>query len=44
LTAWLLSFGEEARLIKPDWLVQEIKQIINGMKRQYRNNEQSLLK
>ncbi|MDD2390204.1 MAG: WYL domain-containing protein [Desulfobacterales bacterium] len=43
LTAWLLSFGEDARLIKPDWLVKEIKRIINGMKRSYRNKEQSSL-
>ncbi len=36
-TAWLLSFGAEARLLKPDWLVKDIKRIINGMKRHYRN-------
>jgi len=39
LTGWLLSFGAEARLISPDWLVKDIKRIINGMKKQYRNKE-----
>jgi len=24
LTAWILSFGEDARVIEPDWLVEEI--------------------
>lgn len=38
-TAWLLSFGVEGRLLKPDWLVSEIKRSINGMTRNYRNNE-----
>jgi predicted DNA-binding transcriptional regulator YafY len=43
-TAWLLSFGAEGRLLKPDWLVSEIKRSINGMKRNYRNKEQPSLK
>jgi hypothetical protein len=38
--AWLLSFGPEGRLLKSDWLVDEIKRSINGMKRNYRNKEQ----
>jgi predicted DNA-binding transcriptional regulator YafY len=25
LIAWLLSFGDEAKLIKPDWLVEEVR-------------------
>ncbi|MEI7638328.1 MAG: WYL domain-containing protein [Syntrophus sp. (in: bacteria)] len=41
LTGWLLSFGAEARLINPDWLVKDVKRIINGMKKQYRDKEQS---
>jgi predicted DNA-binding transcriptional regulator YafY len=40
-TAWLLSFGAEGRLLKPDWLVKDINRIINGMKRNYRNKEKS---
>jgi predicted DNA-binding transcriptional regulator YafY len=35
LISWLLSFGQDARLIKPKWLVKEIKQIIDGMKNNY---------
>lgn len=31
LTSWLLSFGEEAILIKPDWLVKELKGKINKL-------------
>ncbi len=40
-TGWLLSFGAEARLIGPAWLVKDIKRIINGMKKQYRDKELS---
>jgi len=36
LTSWLLSFGEEATLIKPDWLVKEMKLKINEMAKCYR--------
>jgi predicted DNA-binding transcriptional regulator YafY len=25
LISWLLSFGEEATLIRPDWIVKELK-------------------
>jgi predicted DNA-binding transcriptional regulator YafY len=32
LISWLLSFGEEATLIKPDWLVTEIKSKIDKLK------------
>ncbi len=35
LIAWLLSFGEEARLISPDWLVKDVKLQINKMKKLY---------
>jgi predicted DNA-binding transcriptional regulator YafY len=31
LISWLLSFGEEATLIKPDWLVKELKSRIAEM-------------
>lgn len=33
--AWLLSFGEEARLIKPKWLVEEMRSVIKRMDRNY---------
>jgi hypothetical protein len=39
-TAWLLYFGAEARLLKPDCLVKDINRIIMGLKRQYRNKGQ----
>lgn len=35
LVAWLLSFGEEARLIKPDWLVKEVRLRINKTRKLY---------
>ena len=31
LISWLLSFGDEAKLIKPDWLVDEAREIVNRM-------------
>lgn len=36
LLGWLLSFGKHAKLIKPDWLVKDIKQIIKDMAGQYK--------
>lgn len=36
LISWLLSFGEEATLLKPDWLVEELKLIITKMKDCYK--------
>lgn len=33
--SWLLSFGDEARLIKPKWLVKEVKLNINNLARRY---------
>lgn len=35
LISWLLSFGEEAILIKPDWLVEELKSKINKLSKHY---------
>ena len=32
---WLLSFEDEARLIKPDWLIEKVRDIINKMQRIY---------
>ena len=31
LIAWVLSFGNEAKLIQPDWLVKEVKDVVKGM-------------
>jgi predicted DNA-binding transcriptional regulator YafY len=36
LIAWILSFGNEARVIKPDWLVKKVKQRIKGMQESYK--------
>ena len=35
LVSWLLSFGEEATLIKPDWIIKELKTKIAKMKDHY---------
>jgi predicted DNA-binding transcriptional regulator YafY len=35
VTSWILSFGESGRLLKPDWLVLEIAEIIQRMKGMY---------
>ena len=32
---WLLSFGDEAKLIGPDWLVDRLKKAVNRMGRIY---------
>ena len=36
LVAWLLSFGDEARLLSPDWLVEEVKAQVAQMGEKYR--------
>jgi predicted DNA-binding transcriptional regulator YafY len=36
LISWLLSFGEEATLIKPGWLVKELKLKITKIKDCYK--------
>jgi len=33
--AWLLSFGDEARLLGPDWLVERVKEQVTQMERNY---------
>ncbi len=35
LMAWVLSFGDEAKLIKPDWLVDEVRQKVERMQKGY---------
>lgn len=35
LVAWVLSFGDEAKLIRPEWLVEEVREQIDGMRRRY---------
>ena len=32
---WLLSFEDEAKLIKPDWLIEKVKDTISKMQRVY---------
>jgi len=33
--AWLLSFGDEAKLINPDWLVEEVRGTVKRMQDSY---------
>jgi len=35
LIGWLLSFGEEATLLKPEWLLKELKEKIDKMVKSY---------
>jgi len=35
LLGWLLSFGEQATLLKPEWLVKELKEKIDQMVKSY---------
>jgi predicted DNA-binding transcriptional regulator YafY len=35
LISWLLSFGEEAVLMKPIWLVKKLKSKINKLSKHY---------
>jgi predicted DNA-binding transcriptional regulator YafY len=35
LIGWVLSFGEEAKVVKPDWLVKKIKEQVDRMKEHY---------
>ncbi len=38
LIAWILSFGAEARVNAPDWLVEDIVNKVNGTAARYNNN------
>jgi predicted DNA-binding transcriptional regulator YafY len=33
--AWVLSFGEEAKVLKPKWLVEEIIESVGHMFKNY---------
>ena len=35
LLSWILSFGEEARVLKPEWLINRIKEKIDQVQLQY---------
>ncbi|MCK5231375.1 MAG: WYL domain-containing protein [Desulfobulbaceae bacterium] len=35
LIAWLLSWGDEAKVMRPDWLVKGIKKKAEGILRKY---------
>ena len=35
LISWLLSFGDGAKLLKPDWLVDEVRETVNRMQNTY---------
>jgi predicted DNA-binding transcriptional regulator YafY len=35
LISWVLSFGDEARVIKPNWLIDDIGNTINGIRSNY---------
>jgi predicted DNA-binding transcriptional regulator YafY len=35
LISWVLSFGDEAKVIKPNWLIDRIKQIVISIQSEY---------
>jgi len=35
LTGWALSFADEARVVKPKWLVKEMKETVGRMQEVY---------
>lgn len=35
LISWVLSFGDEAKVVKPNWLIDRIKQIVISIQREY---------
>jgi len=37
LISWLLSFRDEARLIRPEWLVKKVAEIVENLHRSYSN-------
>jgi len=37
LISWLLSFGEEAKLLKPDGLVKEVSEKVKELNEIYKN-------
>ena len=37
LTGWVLSFADEARVVKPKWLVEQIKKTVGRMQEVYTN-------
>lgn len=40
---WLLSFGENARPLEPDWLVEQWKQTVKKMVKKYKNQKMFLV-
>jgi predicted DNA-binding transcriptional regulator YafY len=38
LIFWFFSFGTEAKLLKPDWLVDEVGQTVEQLQRLYPEN------
>jgi predicted DNA-binding transcriptional regulator YafY len=41
LIAWILSFGEDARVIEPDWLVEEVINKVNRTAVLYKNKREA---
>jgi len=41
LISWVLSFGLEAKVIKPDWLASEINSIVKGVSKKYINGKKA---
>ena len=35
LISWLLSFGNEAKLVQPKWLVDDVREAVNTMQKGY---------
>jgi len=38
LISWLLSFGDQAKLLKPKWLVDNVREAVNRMQVAYSSN------
>jgi len=35
LISWVLSFGDEAKMLKPEWLIEDMKKVVSRMKKTY---------
>jgi len=36
VTGWLLSFGDQAKLIEPDWLVKKVSSTVDKLRKIYK--------
>jgi predicted DNA-binding transcriptional regulator YafY len=35
LISWILSFGDGARVVKPEWLIEDMQEVVSSMKKTY---------